>query len=219
MYARLFALFCTLYVSTSTGRAQFLGSGEVAVYLKANSDHSTVALGEMKAELEKLMRSVGVSIHWWDARKESRSSNQELVVMELRGVCDAPHQSPIGPHLLNLSSLGSSAVSDGRILPFSFVDCGVLTRFIGHSVADLPAPQRDFTYGRAMARLAAHELYHVLSQRSEHTLTGIGKAQFAASDLLADHLEFEETVVAKEHGSRNIEVIAPGVAIDIGNEK
>lgn len=218
MYARLLALVCLLYVSTSAGRAQFLGSGEVDVYLKANNEHSTASLGEMKAEMAKLMRSVGVNLRWWDARKESGVAH-ELVIVELRGICSAPHQIPSGPQLSNQASLGSSAVADGRILPFSYVDCEALTRFIGHSVADLPAPQRDFTYGRAMARLAAHELYHVLSQRTDHPQTGVGKAQFGASDLLSDHLEFEETMVAKERSARNLEVIAPGVSIDIGNEK
>jgi hypothetical protein len=220
MYARLLALICMLFVSVSTGRAQFLGSGDVAVYLRANAEHSTAALGEMKAELDTLMRSVGVNLHWWDRRKES-GAYQELVVVELRGVCDAPHQLPPGRPLLNQSSLGSSAVADGQILPFSWVDCGALTRFIGPSVVDLPAPQRDFIYGRAMARLAAHELYHVLSRRSGHTQSGIGKAQFATADLLSDHLQFEETVVAGATGRRshNVEMIAPGVALDMGNGK
>lgn len=220
MYARLLALICLLYVSTSTGRAQFLGSGDVAVYLKVQRDDSPAALGEMKTELEKLMQSTGVRIHWRDTRKEPGGNHQELVVLALRGVCDAPHETLSSPQLLNQSSsLGSSAVADGRILPFSYVDCSALTHFIGHSVANLPAALRDFTYGRAMARLAAHELYHVLSQRSDHTQTGIGKAQFAVSDLLSDHLEFEEIVVARDRRARNVDVIAPGVAIEIGNEK
>ena len=219
MYARLLALICLLYVSTSAGRAQFLGSGDVVVYLKTQRDDSPAALGEMKTELDKLMQSVGVRIHWRDARKEPGANHQELIVLALRGACDAPQQSPSGPQLSDQSSLGSSAVADGRILPFSYVDCSALNRFIGHSVAELPPGLRDFTYGRAMARLAAHELYHVLSKSSDHTQTGIGKAQFAVSDLLSDHLEFEETVLAKDHRARNVDTIAPGVAIEIGNEK
>ncbi len=220
MYARLLALICLLYVSTSIGRPQFLGSGDVAVYLKVQRDDSPAAVGEMKTELERLMQSAGVRIHWRDTRKEPGGNHQELVVLALRGVCDAPHETLSSPQLLNQSSsLGSSAVADGRILPFSYVDCSALTRFIGHSVAELPAALRNFTYGRAMARLAAHELYHVLSKSSDHTQTGIGKAQFAISDLLSDHLEFEEIVVAKDHRTRNLDVIAPGVAIEIGNEK
>jgi len=238
MFARLFALFCTLYVSISTGQAQFLGSGEVAVYLKVKSDHSTSALGEMKAELETLMRSVGVTIHWWDPRKDPstkqteerrpeanhpeanhpEANRRELVILELRGACEAPHR-PIAASQITMPSLGSSAVSDGHILPVSAGDCLALTRIIGNSVAELPAPRRDFIYGRAMARLAAHELYHVLSQRSEHTRTGIAKAEFASADLLTDRLEFEETVVEKNRREANVEIIAPGVAIDNGNEK
>jgi len=213
-----------LYVSVSVGQGQPLGSGDVVVYLKANSEHSSAAVAEMKAELEKLMHSVGVNLRWWDARKALGTTERELVVVELRGVCDAPHQVPSGPSLQNQSALGSSAVSDGQILPFSWLDCTTLSRFIGRYVADLPPPQRDFAYGRAMARLAAHELYHVLRHRGDHSLTGIGKAQFTASDLLVDHLEFEEAgadadLVARNRRATNVEVIAPGLAIDMGNEK
>jgi hypothetical protein len=219
MFARLLALVCTLYVSTSAGWAQLLGTGEVVVYLKANNDSSTSAIGEMKAEMDELMRSVGVNLHWKDAKKTAGGTQRELVVLELRGICAAPHRAPAGPPLQTQASLASSAVSDGHILPFTWVDCGALTRFIGRSVADLPDPQRDFTYGRAMGRLAAHEFYHVLGQRNEHTQTGIAKAEFAESDLLSDHLEFETTVVAKNRRSKNVEVIAPGISIDMGNEK
>ena len=188
------------------------------------NDDSVAAVGEMKAEMDKLMHSVGVTLHWKDPHKDTGANQQELVVLELRGVCDAPHASPGGPRLRNQTSLASSAVSDGQILPFSWVDCAALSRFIGRSVADLPAPQRDFAYGRALARLAAHEFYHVLSRRSEHTQTGIAKAQFAEADLLSDHLDFEETlvtkdVIAKDRRTSNVEQIAPGVEIDLGNEK
>ncbi|MEQ1947682.1 MAG: hypothetical protein ABL995_10870 [Bryobacteraceae bacterium] len=189
------------------------------MYLKAHSEYSPSAVSEMKAEMDKLMHSVGVTLRWKDAGKDVGSTHKELVVLELRGSCDAPHRAPAGPRLQNMTSLASSAVSDGRILPFSWLDCAALSRFIGHSVADLPAPQRDFAYGRAMARLAAHEFYHILGQQSEHTQTGIAKAQFAEADLLTDHLEFEETVIARERRSRKVEQIAPGIEIDLGNEK
>jgi hypothetical protein len=42
-----------------------------------------------------------------------------------------------------------------------------------------------------MARLLAHEFYHVLGQTNSHALAGIAKARFSTADLLADHLDFE----------------------------
>jgi hypothetical protein len=49
---------------------------------------------------------------------------------------------------------------------------------------------RDYIYGRAMARVVAHELYHVLSQDHGHAEDGVAKPAFATSDLLANHFEF-----------------------------
>ena len=52
-----------------------------------------------------------------------------------------------------------------------------------------------------MARLLAHELYHFLTQTTHHTQSGIAKAAVSATDLLADHFDFDGEAVAKLHAS------------------
>ncbi len=46
-----------------------------------------------------------------------------------------------------------------------------------------------------MARLLAHEFYHVLAQTDDHTQTGIAKARFSTADLLAEHFDFETIAI------------------------
>jgi hypothetical protein len=41
-----------------------------------------------------------------------------------------------------------------------------------------------------MARVVAHELYHVLSQDHGHAEDGVGKPAFGTSDLLANRFVF-----------------------------
>jgi len=48
-----------------------------------------------------------------------------------------------------------------------------------------------------MARLLAHELYHILAQTDDHTMVGIAKARFSTADLLADHFDFEASALER----------------------
>jgi hypothetical protein len=66
-----------------------------------------------------------------------------------------------------------------------------LSRLVGPSIADEPDALRDYIYGRALARLLAHELYHVLVQTTAHAQAGVAKAQLTAAELLANRFQFE----------------------------
>ena len=57
--------------------------------------------------------------------------------------------------------------------------------------------QRDFLYGRAMARVVAHELYHILMQTTEHARSGVARSCFSTEDLLTERFEFESTTLAQ----------------------
>jgi len=51
-----------------------------------------------------------------------------------------------------------------------------------------------------MARLLAHELYHVLMQTSDHTETGIAESQVSSQELLAEHFWFGEIALTRLAG-------------------
>jgi hypothetical protein len=123
-----------------------------------------------------------------------------LIVVEVRGVCDTHAAEQPAATAAQSYALASSSVVDGRVLPFSWVDCSALSRFIGPSLAEKRGRKRDYIYGRAMARLLAHEFYHVLAQTEEHTAAGLTKPKFSVNDLLADRFEYEETALSRLRG-------------------
>jgi len=59
--------------------------------------------------------------------------------------------------------------------------------------------KREYLYGRAMGRLLAHELFHVLTNTREHDHAGIGKPSCSAKDVLADRFEFAFPTLARFH--------------------
>ena len=190
MYARLSALFCLLSVSAAAGDLETLRGSNVELYLKSDGGSSPTVLNEMKSELTSLMRSVGVRIGWWRPTNQLSSVEGSLVVIDLRGTCTTPEVNAATLPVPNFSALASSAVADGQVLPFSWVDCNAVNLFLADSMATMPGPQRAHVYGRALARLLAHEMYHVLTQNIDHEESGIAKAQFTPLDLITERLEF-----------------------------
>src|SRR5262249_14951217 len=130
-------------------------------------------------------------LRWWNPQQEKSTSVDRLVVLELHGTCEAPRGAAQNESLSNDISLASSQVADGLVQPFSRLDCDALARFLAPVLAGMTHDEADRSYGRAMARVAAHELYHVLSKKRTHAQTGVAKASFTPGDLLALHFSFE----------------------------
>jgi hypothetical protein len=194
MYARLLAIACLLSCSVLIGRAEALSTRgtTVGVFLKADANASSLSLEAMRLELRDLMTPTGISLSWTNAQNPSRADR--LIVVTLRGNCLAGSGS--SKAFKDKTPLASTAVTDGKVLPFSWVDCNALNQFLKQELANRSADERSEIFGRAMARLLAHEFYHVLTQTEAHTSTGISKASFSTADLLANYFTFEPEAIA-----------------------
>jgi hypothetical protein len=200
--ARFLALFGLLFVSSLIGRSEAFGPqpGSVAVYFHGHDGNSDVALDSLKTELTSLLNGATYKIQWGDPQKPMISGGT-LVVVELRGACLPSSPGANSFEKSSGSSLASSQMVNERILPFISLDCRALNDLLGVPIAQLPAGQRDLAYGRAMARLLAHELYHFLTQTTHHTKAGIAKATVSATELLSDHFDFDNEAFARLHSS------------------
>ena len=200
MSARVLAAFCLfdLVVCSAPASSNRTSDSEVLVYLSGDAAQPHAPLDAMKPELRRLMDSAGYRVIFTDSQAPVASTDFELVVVTLRGRCGMPAMGP-SPRALPTSGapLASTAVEEGRILPFSSVDCAGLSAMLSAPLSSEPAARRDFLYGRAMARLIAHELYHVLLQTRGHERTGIARPGFSASDLLTDRFAFEAATTAR----------------------
>lgn len=194
MYARLLAFACLLSCSVLIGRAEPMLApvATVGVYLKADVSASSLSLQSMRTELRNLLAPAGVTLQWLDAK--SNNAVGKLIAVDLRGTCQ--FGSDKSEKFKNHSALASTAVTDGRVLPFSWVDCVALDQFLRPALKGQPSKEQDESYGRAMGRLLAHEFYHVLAQTESHTQGGISKTSFSVADLLANHFTFHTDALA-----------------------
>jgi hypothetical protein len=94
-------------------------------------------------------------------------------------------------------SLADSSVSEGRVLPFVRVDCAYLAQMLAPALRGLPENNREAAFGRALARIIAHEIYHIMGETTEHQTRGVAKASFSVRDLMAEDFSFDHSSIAQ----------------------
>lgn len=178
--------------------AEVPGSAEGAVVVYLTGAPTRPTLLKLRREAESLMQSAGYEIEWRDSAGPRGLDAPNLVVLQLAGDCSAPTApTPDTPSVETGRSLASAAVQDGVVLPFARIDCAAVRSVLAPLVAREAPARRAQIYGRAMGRLIAHELYHVLAQTRDHASSGIGKPCFTAADLVSDRFEFEPVTLAR----------------------
>jgi len=53
------------------------------------------------------------------------------------------------------------------------------------------AQQRNTALGRALGRVMAHELYHIVGETTAHQIRGVAKASLSVQDLIGASLDFD----------------------------
>ena len=200
MSARLLATLCLVVGCVPVSSAQSAAStdAELVVYLRTGGNQPPAPLAQMKRELISIMHQAGYRVEWrsLDTARAADADAPLLAVLELNGVCGlaaghADSESAVP------ASLATTTITDGQVLPFSRLNCAALTRTVSGALAKDAGAQRDYFYGRAMARVVAHELYHVLMRTTEHARAGVARSCFSTSDLLTERFEFESATLAR----------------------
>lgn len=148
-------------------------------------------LTAMQAELSRIFAPSGISADW---RASGRSSglNEDfpgVVVFRFSGHCtfdgfdnDAP--DPAGEALAETDTIGA------HVLPFAKVNCDRVRAFIAPALKAMPRDWKSGALGRALARVSAHEIYHMLAGVEEHGNRGIFQAGHSRADLTAPAFSF-----------------------------
>lgn len=109
-----------------------------------------------------------------------------LPLSNSKGQCELTPFAPPAPE--QGSPLGFTYRSDGRITPFSEVECDRVRGTLGEAHIAGTAEERDVLYGRALGRVLAHELSHILSGSKAHSKQGVMQKYLSAAKLVGEHL-------------------------------
>ena len=183
-------VLCALACANSGSAAK----APLGVYYSFDAPAPAALLDEMQSELTRILAPSGLSADW-RASDEPRRHGEDfpgLVVFRFSGHCtvddfegDAPN--PAG------QALAETDIINGHVLPFAKVDCDRVRALIAPTLKRMPRDWQTETLGRALARVGAHEIYHMLTGVEEHASRGIFQAGHSRRDLTATTFSFAGT--------------------------
>lgn len=155
---------------------------------------STIALEAMKMEVASLMKSSGLSFDWKFRPAKRDINTPKGIAFRFKGKCygeafSGGELSELAPYGETVA-LASTPVVAGSVQPFSEVQCDQIRKCISAD-AGSGKHQRELALGRAMGRVVAHELYHILLDTRNHAAKGVSKSVHSGEDLVSGEAEFD----------------------------
>lgn len=162
----------------------------VGVFMLFDSVPGAGAVELMESEVEDLLKPAGLSLVWRLASENQGSETfAGLVVLKFKGRCkpDAWPQLPVSDFGSSgeVHELALTRVSNGRVLPYTEVECDEVRRALAYLGEGVGLDERQAALGRAMGRVVAHELYHILAKTTVHARRGLAKPAQSLGDLVA----------------------------------
>lgn len=164
----------------------------IGIFLQAPEGTSEEILVVARTEVQRLIERPGTELAWREEISGHETFNRVLVV-RLRGACSTELQT----NSMVPSTLGSTHVSDGRVQPFIEVSCDQVTAALSRQWKWPGGRIPRDVYGRALARVAAHEIYHALTESADHDEDGLMKSAFDRFDLCRRKLEIASTSLSR----------------------
>ncbi len=170
------------------------GKEIVTVVLDFKGAHTDRSIETMKSELQSILGDTGVSINWSSPSEAAKKSSDNLVVVSFKGRCIL---EPI-PYLYDeRGPLASTFTSQGQMLPFSEVACDTVTASIRSAMFSGDYNKADVLLGRALGRVVAHEIVHIITKSPQHSKEGVQEAALSGAQLIEDHLMLSELDVTR----------------------
>jgi len=163
----------------------------LVVYPGHGQTLDSLANDSLQQELKRLVAPAGIDLTWRTNadRTQTHEEAGRLIVGDFAGNCSVDSLSNGQVASPAKFTLAEASVSEGRVLPYFTVDCSRVMRTLTPMLRPLSAPMRQTILGRALARVIAHEIYHVLAETTEHEDAGLAKAKLTFHDLTAPGIE------------------------------
>lgn len=171
------------------------GSPSIGVFMDFDSAPGSGWLSGMESQVQELLKPAGMALDWGLVRdNRGKKAFAGLVVLKFHGKCNVEGWAPTGSDfgsLGEISTLGFTKVDGGGILPYAEVKCDEVRKalaFMGYAAG---REERQLALNRALARVVAHEIYHILAKTTEHAASGLAKATQPLNELVSKRkLEF-----------------------------
>ncbi|MDX2154670.1 MAG: hypothetical protein SFV54_28260 [Bryobacteraceae bacterium] len=167
----------------------------VTLLVEFDQPYSEISYLEMQRELENVLRPAGVRLNFkLKSEMAQGESFDDLVLVRFRGNCKLDHYPIVfderGP-------LAYSLTVEGEVQPYSVVRCDHVRKSVRSAMFGGDHARADRLMGRALGRVVAHELYHIVGRTHDHGKEGIARKGLSGKALISDRLEFDTEDAAR----------------------
>jgi hypothetical protein len=182
----------TLLLSALTSAAD---KRPILLLMQFEQEHSEASVAAMKREFASIMKAAGLE---FDYKLRSELSEfdapPDIVLVKFKGQC----RMKLLPELFDeRGPFAVTQITDGQMQPFSEVACDRVRVSIRSSMSSTQRKDGDVILGKALGRVLAHEVYHILSKSPQHGRHGIARKTLKGSELTAEKLEFDPKDIEK----------------------
>jgi hypothetical protein len=195
------ALFCVVFTFSlaMTAAAETAApTRALTVVLDFRDSHSAPAVAAMERETEKILSGTGVTLDWRLKGESSPETSGALVLVRFKGRCIL---EPVGYLFDERGPLAFTYSTDGQMQPFSEVACDRVVSSVRLGMFPGDYARADQLFGRALGRVVAHELVHILSGEASHGTAGVERRALSPERLVAPVLKLDPADVARVRSS------------------
>jgi len=161
---------------------------DVTVVLNIKGSSSPQAIQEMQRESSQIIAASGLRLDWKMRGDAVNHTFKDLVVLTFNGSCAYVPAPPIydemGPYAF-------TRITNGEVQPFGEVDCDRVVSSVRSAMFGGDFAKADLLVGRALGRVVAHELVHMLTKSDDHAREGVQKASLSGRQLIAASLPLD----------------------------
>jgi hypothetical protein len=160
----------------------------ITIVLDFQGPRSEQSVTEMKREFEGIMRESALHFDFRTRAEASQSTASDMMVVTFKGKCVF---EPV-PYLIDeRGPLAFTFTTGGTVQPFGEVECDRVSKAMRSAMSGGDFGKGDMLLGRALGRVLAHEVVHILTRSGQHGTSGVAKSALSGSQLIAPELRLE----------------------------
>jgi hypothetical protein len=159
----------------------------VSVFFQFESAPNPRTFQFMRAEIDRLFQSVPLRFDWWRMEEAPEAGVVgAAMVVRFRGNCSLGGVPPIADER---GPFAWATVTDGVLQPFADVNCDRVRTAVHEGLWGGEKAQADRFLGIGLARVVAHEIYHIYYRSRRHETGGVMRHALSPADLVAERAE------------------------------
>jgi hypothetical protein len=153
----------------------------LVVVLAFEEDASNAVLDAMQGEVDRIFRPARADVDVLVLKGALEVRNADRIIhIDVKGLCSATaRRSRTRP-----STLANMFGVDRELQPIGSLDCAAVSSYLGAVTPNV--------FGRALGRVLAHEIYHYITQRRDHSDRGLFASSLSDISLTSGELSFTD---------------------------